>query len=252
MYYAQNTHFSDFYFEHGKSDKGPLQKQKAYRNLQRKYQPQNDYSMVVQKNQKMYYGASSLHDQLTLTPPNSGVSLLVPEVTATILCHIHTSPSAFLHIIPDSECLIGPIPEFHSTIHRANKLPPNTWYTIKIPHCIRKKDKLKYIRVRHGDIHKSSQFSLVPFHTTDPKTIDANIDSYYCTDTQYVTIHTRHFSQFICTTCEKICDGKAKAFLFGSHLPVEVPFMITNVRVYVCSPLYEIEDYRKVIIIYLL
>ncbi len=206
--------------------------------------------MIVQKNHKLYYGATSIREELTLTAPNSGVSLHVPKTTATILCHIHTSPSAFLDIIPDSECLIGPIPEFHSIVHGVNDSYLDTWYTIRIRHCIQNKDKLKHIRVRHGDIYKTGQFSMVPCHTTDLKNIDASIDCYYHADTEYVTIHTRHFSQFICTTCEKMCDGKAKTFLFGSHLPVEVPFMITNVRVYVCSPLYDIEDYRKVIMDY--
>ena len=185
---------------------------------------------------------------MKIRTPVSNVTLYIPKsVNATVITHIHTNTLPFHEVIPENECFIAPIPEI-TIIPRHDKVGKDRgsiWYQLRIPHCVRDSSKLNSIRVRHGNIHSNKTFSLVPA-LQKYGAHNFTLNCYYEVDSSYVTIHTRTFSQFVCTSCERICHGNAKAFLFGSLRPYGSLSMVTALRLYVCSPLYNIKDYRMV------
>ena len=165
--------------------------------------------------------------------PASEVELHIPkELDAFFVGHVHTNPKDFLHIIPGGECLVSPIVEFQC-IPETSPLK-STWFRIDVPHCLQPQD-IKKLKVRHGDIRKNIPFAEVPSN-----------DCYFRVYEKYVTIFTRHFSQFVCTSCEKICHGEGKALIFGSNSPAGYLPKTASLRLYVCSPLFRIADYKMV------
>ena len=147
--------------------------------------------------------------------------------------HIHTDVKPFFHAIPDEECVIAPVVECHVTIKRLNVAP--SMFRIKIPHCLTKTKELETVVVRHGNINTKRKFKKLPLPT-----------SFFEVDEKFITIFTSSFSQFICTSCNKTCHGQGKAFVFGNILQYPDKRPTASVRLYVCSPLYQLEDYEKV------
>ena len=130
--------------------------------------------------------------------------------------------------IPEDECLVAPIAEYHCVYK--NEGQDEDPFKIMIPHCIRNRDALSSVRVRHGDIYKNKPFQEISFRVHE----------------SYITIFTNEFSQFICTSCERICYGQGKAFVFGNLIKYPSLQPLSSVRLYLCSPLYNIKDFRKV------
>ena len=167
-----------------------------------------------------------------LQGPDSDLELHVPDdLDAFIMGHAHTDSAAFLHEIPAGECLVSPVAEYRCVFR--NNVPENKLFKIKVPHSVRNKEDLRGIRVRHGDIHNN-----VPFTVMSPNS--------YEVDERFVYIYKSHFSQFICTSCKKICHRDGKAFIFGSISPPGHTPVTSTLRLYLCSPLYRIRDYKMV------
>ena len=169
---------------------------------------------------------------MILKAPDSDVRLHVPpEVEAFVYGHTHTGIQHFLSHIPKDECLIAPIAEYQCVHKDENRSKSKSPFKIMIPHCIRDKAALSSIRVRHGDIYKNK-----PFEETN----------WFQVNDSYITIYTNEFSQFICTSCQRICHGQGKAFVFGNLIKYPSLLPLSSVRLYMCSPLYNIKEYRKV------
>ena len=96
---------------------------------------------------------------------NSQVKLQIPEgVHGAILANIHTNHARFVRHVPENNCLVSPICEYHlQQPYQENSLsekygfpippplPELTKYRIEIPHIIKDVDKVRpHIRVRHG------------------------------------------------------------------------------------------------------
>ena len=143
---------------------------------------------------------------------------LSSDLEVLVSGNAHTDVKNFLSHIPEDECLVAPIADYNCIY----KLFPGTRNPL---------ESLSSIRVRHGNIYKNK-----PFEETN----------WFQVNDSYITIYTNTFSQFICTSCERICYGQGKAFVFGNLIkyPTLPPF--SSVRLYVCSPLYNIKDYRNV------
>ena len=172
-----------------------------------------------------------------LQGPKSSVKLHIPQdLDAVAMGHAHTDVKPFLHVIPEGECLVSPVAEYHYTAKKTKY----AWFRLQIPHCVKKKEHLRDIIVRHGDIHKDVPFSEVP----RCETLDT--DCYYEVDEKHIIIYTTHFSQFTCTLCKKVCCGDGKAFIFGGLSPLAFTPLTAALRLYMCSPLYKIDDYRLV------
>ena len=163
-----------------------------------------------------------------LQGPGSDVQLHIPEgLHGFISGHAHIDLTPFLDHIPESECLVSPIIEYNSTFTSSQK----GLFEIKVPHCVRNRNQFQHIQVRHGDVYKKLPF----FRHRKCEIHD-----------RYLTIYTSHFSQFICTVCSQSCHGNAKAFIFGRITPLRYPPIKSALRIYMCSPLYDILDFKRV------
>ena len=169
------------------------------------YKDQNvgSHAVEFQKGWRTYFGIQVHGAGGVLQGKGSAVLLYISKgLWAFVYGYIHTDPSPFLQEIPEDHCLVAPIVEYH---YEASNDVTNKqhFFRIKVPHCVSQKEDLKSIQVHQGDIHMGITFTKLP--TTS---------SYFQVDEKYVTIYTRHFSQFICTSCNKICKGQGKAFMF--------------------------------------
>ena len=190
------------------------------------------YTTSFHKGYNTFYGTRVYGNGTVLKAPDSGVRLSVPrDLEAFVFGYAHTGIQHFLSHIPEDECLVAPIAEYHCVYKYENQDQSKNSFKIVIPHCFQGGNTLSSIRVRHGDIYKSKPFQ--------------EIRSFRVSDS-YITIYTSSFSQFICTSCERICYGQGKAFVFGNLMKYPTLQALSSVRLYMCSPLYNIKDYRKV------
>ena len=172
--------------------------------------------------------------------PSPSVNLLVPDTTETryFSANIHLSRSLFTGVIPENECLVAAIPEFHSFPEKT--LPADKFYKIRLEHCLKSAEERKWLVVRQGCAKTGQKFEEIchfPQATGDAAFFDV--------DECYVTIYTHHFTEFICTVCKKVCEQRARMFIFGSLKQVNQSTQVT-VRPYMCSSLYSTDIFRKV------
>ena len=192
------------------------------------------YAALLKKGFKTYACTLVKGNKATLNIPNSATELHIPEdIDAFVMGHSHTNVTPFLQHMPDSECLVSPIADYHmvySGVKAGEKL-----FKIRIPHCVRNTEDLKHIRVRHGDVYRNVPFTIVPS------------ESVYVLESE-VVVYTTHFSQFFCTSCKKTCHRDGKAFIFGTLSPPKCTPVTSALRLYLCSPLFGIVDYKMVIV----
>ena len=202
----------------------------------------------MMKNGKKYIYRRANGRATVLKDVISEVQLSIPDdVYGLVMGHTHVSFSSFHDSVPGKECFVSPIPEYHFIPDREESNgSADPWFIIEIPHRVKSK-LLKSIRVRQGDMWKNVPFELVPKQTTLPKGSNA-----WCKITnRKIIVYTTHFSQFVCTTCEKSCKGQVKTMVFGSLFLCNRD-LITSVAIYMGSYLYDIADFRKVHIYYTL
>ncbi len=187
-------------------------------------------------------------------PAGSDVTVAMPlGARGSISGTVHTDAKPFLDHIPDDECLVAPIPDFHlGTDTETN----SGRFVMKVPHCLNSSD-LSSVVVRHGDIHKGKAFAKIPRCDNEteanswmngPANGSPAPYSFYWVDDENIWICTQGFSQFICTSCKYECRGQGQAFIFGKVAGESWPAPVASVRLYMCSPLHRIEDYRKVVL----
>ena len=187
---------------------------------------------------------------------NSQVKLHVPKgVHGAILANIHTNNARFIHHVPDDDCLVSPICEYHlqqpyreQSLHERLKipipphLPEDPKYQIDIPHIVKDVDNVRpHIRVQHGNLHSGKP----ALETHSLENCKSNIS--FDIDEDYVTIHTNHFSGYIVSAkCINCCGQKANVHLFASlrNIPEATP--LATAKVYLSSIHSDIKDYQCV------
>ena len=187
-------------------------------------------SATFHKGYKKFTGVRVHGESAVLKGPGS-VQLHIPEgLFGFIFGHAHTDPTPFLNHIPATECLVSPIVEYNRSF---TYCCPMGLFKIKLPHCVKNKKHFLHIRVRHGDIYQKT-----PFYEKCTFTVDR----------EFIIIQTSSFSQFICTVagCQESCYGNPKAFIFGHITPLRYLTIYSAVRIYMCSPLYDITDFKQV------
>ncbi len=201
----------------------------------------------MKQNGRTYIGTAVHGYRSILKGDNSSVKLEIPKgLFGTIKCCIHTDIAPFLSQIPQSECLVAPIPEYHFTksahFQREEILP----FRVLMQTPFNKMNKATF-RLRHGDIYNSPKKA---FDIVQKEPMSTDICCYSIEDGRIV-IMTRTFSQFICTSCQKVCNAGARAFIFGGI--TKTPARIyTNIRVYLCGYLFKLDDFKMVIYFYFL
>ena len=174
----------------------------------------------------------------TIQGNDSDTLLHLPDgVYAALLGNIHTNPTKFRQYIPEKDCLVAPICEYHLQPFIGRILPRNTSYKIQVPHIIRNIDEAqKHIRVRHGDLHGNA---VLPIYQLEKGKFEI--------DEKYVTIHARHFSGYI-VTAEGIncCSKSANVLLFGSLTNNLEMGPLVTVKIYLASIHSQIKDFEMV------
>ena len=189
---------------------------------------------LIQKGYRTYTRMRVFGQGGVLKCPDSAVELLIPEgLTGFVMGYIHTDVKPFIHAIPYGECVIAPVVEYHVSMKTLKA--KSSRFQIKVPLCLKKSEDLETVVVRHGNIHNNRKFKKLPLPA-----------SFFEVDEKFIIIYTSAFSQFICTSCNRTCYGQGKAFVFGNILQYPDKRPTASVRLYVCSPLYQLEDYEKV------
>ena len=197
--------------------------------------------VILHKNKRKYVVAVACEMEVNLQALDSDVSLKIPrKVSGVFFSHVHTDHTLFKNVIPDDECFVGPPVEIEQ-VNNENSDDTET-FKIKIPHYIRQSDLWKTIKVRYGNIHKSEKFQDVPH-----KDKDHQGDIWFNINDRFVTIYTKHFSHFTCSVCNYNCSAITRVFLYA-NLNVSGIETATRVKVkvFLCSELYKIKDYKKV------
>ena len=192
------------------------------------------------KNHKRYVGTVCLGKARKLQAPGSDVSLEIPKGSRGVyVMGVHTDVSKFKNVIEDKECFVSPVVEI---LHKTeDDIEEPESHTIRIPHCL-DASKLQLIQVRRG-----RSFSNAPFQHISPKHKVHTNDAGYIVDHNYITIFSRKFSEFVCTSCNNTCKGTIRLFLFG-NLNAWGRKNVTTVKMksFLCSPLFMIDDFRQV------
>ena len=178
----------------------------------------------------------------------SEVILHVPEgVHGVLLANIHTNAVKFFRLIPEHECLLGPICEYHVLPYldevclgkrkRIRSLTRSQEkYKIQIPHSVRDIERVRpHLKLRH--------FFRALYDDTGILTQASDQDE--CSiDDKYVTILTSHFSVYIITAEGVRCCGQtANLLFFGSLINRSDTQPLATVKVFISN---KIEGNQKV------
>ena len=175
---------------------------------------------------------------------NSDVILRVPHgVHGAILAKIHSNYDMFNHHIPQNNCLLGPICEYHLECALGKPHRKGAKFLIQVPHIVRDIESTrKCIRVRHGKIRGEA-----PLEVENQLMESQDGDVAYDINDRYVEIHTTHFSGFLVTAeCLKCCATSANVLLFGSLSNIPHAEPLATLRVYFSSLHSEIKDFHSV------
>ena len=211
--------------------------------------PNNEYCLAsLVKGNIRYICRRCDGRSIVLNDIDSLVRLDIPEgVHGLIITHTHTFFSPFLTVIPESECFISPVPEYCFIPEEDHATEPEGLFKINIPHSLKSQEFMRSTRVRSGDIHDSSDFRIIPPQSELSVTAGTSTSHYFVNETNIV-IHTKHFSQFICTNCKKPCQGEVRAVLYGSLSPCNLELLV-EMKLYVTSNLYGIREFMRVSIL---
>ena len=206
-----------------------------------------EFPMKTRRKNLEYVGAVIQGEAMTLQDSNSDVSVHVPEgVRAVLWQRVYTEFSRFRGVVPKDECMVGPVVEIHVEELGEKQEAVRDHYKIKIPHCLTKKEQLSSIKVKSGNIYSKRKFVKLK---TKKKNRNRSIS--YEVDEKYVTIHSTHFCQFVCSTSEQICKRSIMAFAYGSLKQLGQHSHV-KVNVFLCSDLYRLPEFKRVCIIILL
>ena len=211
--------------------------------------------MTMQKNWRQYIGTVSQGERKRLQGKNSEVYLDIPDGSPGIyMCRVHTDHTRFTRhgIIPESECMIGPLVELGQLQSASNsETHKSSFFEICIPHCLAQKELWKDVKVRHGDILPGKDNPKVLFQEIFTSEYGDDPDMYYEMDEKFIKIFTKRFCHFICTACrDNDCSPRMMVFLYGNlKKKLEMSFeekTSAEIKVFLCCELYSIADYKLV------
>ena len=205
--------------------------------------------MTMVKNHKRYIGTVCRGKAGILQAPGSEVSLDIPYGSKGVyVMGTHLDFSRFNNVVEDKECFVSPVVEIehksfdNGTTDKDSHTLPHS-HTLTIPHCLRERwSKAEFVNVQRG---KPS--NTVPFE--DVLSVDEthSIDQCYFIDSKNITILSREFSEFICTSCNTTCQGTIKLLLFGKFNTWRKKEITTaQMKSFLCSPLFRIAEFRDV------
>ena len=200
--------------------------------------------MTMMKNHKQYIGTVCHGKARFLQAPDSEVSLDIPDgSTGVYVMGTHIDFSRFSNFVEDAECFVSPVVEIeHKNLDNDIADKELKLHTVTIPHCLRNRSQLGRIKVRRGKSSNGVSFKHI-LHMDESH----SIDQCYFVDSKNITILSREFSEFVCTSCNTTCQGTIKLFLFGKLNTWEMKNLTTvQIKSFLCSPLFRIAEFRDV------
>ena len=167
--------------------------------------------------------------------PKSEVIIEVPEVeNAYLLQRNQVGFSGVKKYIPEKESIIGPVVEvLLKDVNADTDLTAETEFKIRIPHCINSEEDKGTVIVRWGKGNEDTALQKLS------KGTDYNVEE------RHITISTKQLGLFIISVPNTIQSlGHMMVFPFGSLRKIDHTTFV-NVRVFLCSHLMAIEDFRK-------
>ena len=155
---------------------------------------------------------------------------------------VRTDLSNFGSIIPANECFISPIVKVLAPAETSTSS-----YILRIPHCLDEDDNRTKVKVRMVHENRIPAVVEVPKGNTCPL--------YYVINDNFIELHTKHFTEVICTICQKPyhCLDTAANFWFArfdSHRHETAGLLQdVEIRPYFGGVLHTIVDFRKVMLI---
>ena len=126
--------------------------------------------------------------------PDARVTLQVPKgIYGKLFGTVPTSHQQFLHLIPDSDCLVCPVCEYE--FHPDEEIhSPEGMFKLIIPHIVKHIEKVRgHIRVRKYNTKDG-------YESISDISQSTNItDGYWSIYEKYITIFTKHFCKFLIT-----------------------------------------------------
>ena len=207
------------------------------------------HSAQFHKNNKNYFVSVVQESGSVISYPDSDVTLEVTHSGRTVIMqHSHTNFESVRHAIPQKECLISPLAQFHTIEQvRAEELESHRYrYKVTIPHCLSRIHNLSCVTVRLGDITRPHSLRILRKGSPVKEKLPC-----YKVDRKSITIYCNHFCDVVCTSTQKVCTSKILALPFGRIGP-DCSGMQTHMKVktYVCSFLYSDKNLKLVNIFY--
>ena len=200
--------------------------------------------MMMIQNHTRYTGTVCRGEPRILQPAGSGTHLEIPAgITGVYRMSSHTNHSKYKGMLKAEECIVSPTVEVVSRATRDTRLMPGP-HVLNIPHCLREESQLQLLRVEKADLEQSIPFHPIP-HTDDSLVTQDSFSA----DLTHVRITCSSFSVFTCKTCKTTCQSTVKALLYANLDPWPSRNVTTlQLKAYMCSYLYRIEDYREVFV----
>ncbi len=198
------------------------------------------YPAVMYKMRQMHLATTTHGHPITLKGPSSDVEVHILSGTfGTLVGHVELDPVPYLKYIPKNECIIAAIPDFEFSTAVGIQTPQ---FQIKLRHTLQSAEDLNYIQVRHGDIRQNKNFELIPHKDDNPK----RSEIFWEADINFITITTTHFSQFLCTSCKKVCDTRLVAYVTGAIKEIPGSCTIAETVLFMCPHQFTTKDYETV------
>ena len=175
---------------------------------------------------------------MTIQALHSDVILHVPDgVYGIILGNIHTDHWRFRHLVPEEDCIIGPMCQF---LLKGSVVADGIRFMIQVPHIVKNIHELgEKVKVIHRDNGVASKAKFIT-PRQDPSEV------YYSLNQRYVEISTPHFCKFLVTAEDAECCAGSMTLLTFAKMTSTESGPMANVVAHFCSAHYLYDGYKQV------
>ena len=154
------------------------------------------HSALFHKNYKDYCVSVVHGEGSVVTYCDSDVTLEVTHNMRTVVMqHSRTNFESVRKAIPQKECLISPVVEFHTLeLAGPEELVGHRYrYKATIPHYLSRRHNLSCVKVRYGDINKPESLRMLRKGNPEKENLPC-----YKIGRKNITIYCNHFCDVVC------------------------------------------------------
>ena len=138
----------------------------------------------------------------------------------------------FQKYLTEEERFVAPIAQFGCGQKFAKHV------RVDIPHCLKNPDN---VHIQFGDTIKGVPFIDVP---EQPKDNNIVVDAYYAIGPKYISVYTKHFTQFLCSERHSMHSIQLEAILLGKESNSDEQEV--HMKLFIIDNLHQITDMRQV------